>query len=360
MDWNKEMEADDSDDTGTSKDKRYLYDVEANELSQWIENEEFPPYRFRQIWQWLWRGVNSFDQMTDLPKDLRDRLAEDFVLDHVLLEKKLSSHLDETAKYLWKLHDGETIESVFMSYKAGTSVCVSSQVGCQMGCDFCASSKAGFARDLTTGELLAQVAFIGKDQGRRIDHIVVMGIGEPMQNYDHVVGFLRACNDPAIFNISMRKMTVSTCGIIPQIHKFAGEDMPVTLAISLHATTNRLRSSLMPINRLYPLEDLMDACRDYIDKTGRRISFEYALFSGVNDSPDDARRLVKLLDGMLCHVNLIPGNDVPDMPYKGSPKDRVENFRQIVQTGGIPVTVRRELGADIMAACGQLRRSNTQ
>lgn len=340
--------------------KKYLYDLSASELASWLESNAEAAFRVRQIRQWLWRGVSSFDEMSDLSKVLREKLSNAFYLDQLTLHERLDSAIDNTSKYVWKLKNGDYIESVFMEYKSGTSVCVSSQVGCKLQCRFCASTKAGFSRNLSHGELLAQVALIAKDQNTRIDHVVVMGIGEPFENYDNLIKFLRTCNDPTAFNISMRKMTVSTCGIIPQMQKFAKEDMPITLAISLHASNDDLRSELMPINRLYPLDELIEASKEYVEASGRRITFEYALFDGVNDSVEDARRLLSLLSGILCHVNLIPANDVPGSKYTRSKKENIDRFYKILQTAGMQVTVRRELGTDIMAACGQLRRASTK
>lgn len=340
--------------------KIYLYDVSASNLADWLEKNGEAAYRGKQIRQWLWRGVTSFSEMRNISRVLRQKLEKDFYLDQLILLEKIESKLDPTTKYVWRLKDGDVIESVYMSYKTGTSVCVSSQVGCRMQCQFCASTKAGFGRNLSNGELLAQIALISKDKASRIDHIVVMGIGEPLENYTNLVNFLRTCNNPSVFNISFRKMTVSTCGIIPQMLKFAEEGMPVTLAISLHASRDSMRSQMMPINRKYPLEDLIEACREYINISGRRITFEYALFHGVNDSIEDAKHLAQLLSGLLCHVNLIPGNDVPGSKYTRSKKEKIEAFYRVLQAQHIQVTIRRELGTDIMAACGQLRRTSTR
>lgn len=339
--------------------KPYIYDLSPTELSAWLEEQQEAPYRLRQIRQWLWRGCNSADDMTDLPKGIREKMTESFRFDAMRLKERLQSQEDDTTKYIWQLADGNVIESVFMRYRSGTSVCVSSQAGCKMGCAFCASSMCGFGRNLSSGELIAQVALIAKDQGSRVDHVVVMGIGEPFENYDNLLTFLRNCNDPAGFNISMRRMTVSTCGLLPQMLRFAEEGLPFTLAVSLHAANDRLRSQLMPINHAYPLADLMKACRQYEKTSGRRITFEYALFKGLNDRTEDAEQLAAMLRGSLCHVNLIPANEVPGSDLHRSEPGAVENFARILQSRKIPVTVRRELGTDIMAACGQLRRMST-
>lgn len=341
-------------------EKKFIYDLPAIEMADWLQANGEPPYRFRQIKQWLWRGAASADDMSDLSKKLRQKLSESFSFDGVKLIQKLSSKLDDTVKYVWQLADGNVIESVFMRYKTGTSVCISSQAGCRMGCTFCASSRCGFGRNLTAGEMIAQVAMIGKDRDTRIDHVVIMGIGEPFENYDNITSFLRACNDPSGFNISFRRMTVSTCGLIPQMIKFAEEHMPVTLAVSLHAPNDKLRSELMPVNRRYPLNELMKACREYTEKSGRRMTFEYALFKNVNDRPEHAEQLADLLQGSLSHVNLIPANDVPGSKLQRSDRQSIERFAAVLKSRGIPVTVRRELGTDIMAACGQLRRTSTR
>lgn len=338
--------------------KPYIYDISAIDFADWLEKHGEAPYRLRQIRQWLTRGCYAPEEMTDLSKGLREKLRESFNFEGLKLLRKAESKLDDTVKYVWELADGNIIESVFMRYKTGTSVCVSSQAGCRMGCRFCASAKSGFGRNLSVGEMIAQAAIIGRDRGCRIDHIVIMGIGEPFENYDHVVHFLRSMNDPKTFNISFRRMTVSTCGLIPQMLKFAEEHMPVTLAVSLHAPNDSLRSQLMPVNRRYPIKDLMEACRQYERISGRRMTFEYAMFKNVNDGVKQAEELADLLEGSLSHVNLIPANDVPGSDLKRSDRQSIERFASVLKSRRIPVTVRRELGADISAACGQLRRTS--
>lgn len=341
-------------------EKDYIYDMTASEIADWLEIEKEAPYRVRQIGEWLWKGCTSADEMSNLSKSLRAKLASNFRFDGLVLKDKKMSSLDDTVKYVWELSDGNIIESVFMRYKTGTSVCVSTQAGCRMGCAFCASSGLGFGRSLTAGEMLAQVALIGRDRRERIDHVVAMGIGEPLENYDNLLHFLRVLNDPAAFNISYRKITVSTCGLIPQMLKFAEEHMPVTLAVSLHAADDSLRSQLMPVNRKYPLAELMKACRTWVQISGRRITFEYAMFKDVNDSEKQAHQLADLLKGLLCHVNLIPANEVPGVSLKRSSNQATAQFASVLESRGIPVTIRRELGADIMAACGQLRRRHSK
>ena len=341
-------------------EKRCIYDLKKDELASWLQANGEASYRLEQIRGWLKEGIRSADEMTNISKKLRNKLAASFRFEALKLKDKQESALDETVKYVWELSDGNIIESVFMKYKAGTSVCVSSQAGCRMGCRFCASARAGFGRNLTAGEMLAQIAYIGRERNQRIDHAVVMGIGEPLENYDALLHFLRLCNAPDFFNISFRKLSVSTCGLIPQMLKFAEEHLPVTLAVSLHAPENRLRSRLMPVNKKYPLEDLLEACDYYVQKTGRRITFEYAMFAGINDSRDCADKLASLLEGRLCHVNLIPANDVPGSALRRSSRDTIEKFADILKARHIPVSIRRELGADITAACGQLRRKNSR
>lgn len=336
--------------------KPYIYDVSLPELTAWVEAHDFEPYRVRQIRSWLWKGVTDSSELTNIPENMRNKLAEDFDFDGLKLVQRVPSELDSTTKYVSQLADGSVIETVYMKYRQGTSVCVSTQVGCKMGCDFCASSKAGFGRNLTTGEMLAQVALAARDQDRRIDHLVLMGMGEPFDNYENVLRFIKTANDPKGFNIGMRRMTISTCGLVPEINRFADEQLQVTLAISLHAPNDALRQKLMPIAKRYDLQSLIKACRDYTLKTKRRITFEYNLIAGVNDRDEHAHELIRLLKGMLAHVNLIPMNEIEDSPYKRPAADRVNRFLNLLEDGGLNATVRRELGADIEAACGQLRR----
>lgn len=314
-----------------------------------------PKFRAEQIYGWLYRGVTSFDEMTNLSKDLRKTLDERCYIDRLEVEQKQISK-DGTIKYLWKLMDGNMVESVLMEYKHGNSICISSQVGCAMGCKFCASTLEGKVRNLRASEIIDQVLFAQKDSGKPISNIVMMGIGEPLDNYDNVLTFLRNVNDEKGMNIGMRHISLSTCGLCDKIDKLAQEDLQLTLSISLHAFNDEVRSEIMPVNRKYNIQTLLDTCRRYIAKTGRRISFEYTLIAGKNDSPEQAQKLAKLLKGMLCHVNLIPVNEVKECGFETSSVQRVEKFRDTLEKCGINATVRRKLGSDIDASCGQLRR----
>lgn len=312
-----------------------------------------------QIFSWLHRKMAvSFDEMTNISKALRERLKSDYCIFDCTIEKKLVSVYDETVKYLFKLYDGEMIESVVMKYKYGYTMCVSSQVGCKMGCNFCASGIAGFVRNLYAGEILAQVYSGQKDLGVRISHIVMMGVGEPLDNFENTEKFLSLITDKNGQNLSMRNISLSTCGIVDGIYRLMEHKLQLTLSISLHAPNDEIRSKTMPVNKRWGIDDLLKACRDYTKETGRRISFEYAMISGVNDSDDCALELASRLKGMLCHVNLIPVNSVKERDYIKSSPQRITAFSAILQKSGIPVTVRRTLGRDINASCGQLRRNN--
>jgi 23S rRNA (adenine2503-C2)-methyltransferase len=336
--------------------KQYIYDMDRSAWIEWVKARGIPAYRAGQLAAWISRGISRVDEMTDLPLDLRQQVEESFMIDGLVLENKLQSSLDETAKYIFRLHDGNVIESVLMHYRYGWSVCISSQAGCRMGCTFCASTGAGFGRDLTAGEMLAQVSLIARDCNSRIGHVTIMGIGEPLDNYDAVVRFLRRVNDPQGMNISMRHLSVSTCGLVPKMIEFSQEGLPVTLSVSLHAPNDAIRRQLMPIARQYDYERLLAACRRHVETTGRRITFEYALFNGVNDQPEHADELAARLKGLLCHVNLIPANEFSGGQYRQSRQPEVQRFLSRLTRSGINATVRRELGSDIMAACGQLRR----
>ncbi|MDR2646512.1 MAG: 23S rRNA (adenine(2503)-C(2))-methyltransferase RlmN [Oscillospiraceae bacterium] len=317
----------------------------------------FPPFRAKQIFAWVQRkGVPGTDDMTDLSVSDRALLARHAMISGCEIAAKQVSKIDGTVKYLFRLDDGETIESVVMRYGYGLSICASAQVGCRMGCKFCASGMGGLVRNLTAGEMLGQIFAAQHDLRKKINHMVLMGMGEPLDNYTNVLAFLRLVGDPNGQNMSMRKVSLSTCGLVSMMHKLSREALPVTLSVSLHAPNNALRSELMPVNQAYPIETLLDACRAYIKTTGRRISFEYAMFDGRNDTPDCAYALARLLKGMLCHVNLIPANPVEEHRRRRSHKDAVRRFQDILEQAGIPATVRRTLGADISAACGQLRR----
>ncbi len=324
------------------------------ELRDFLQGLGEPAFRGKQVFSWLSRGVTSFNEMSNLPRSLRERLAETCVLSVPTVARKQVSAKDGTIKYLWELADGNCIESVLMRYHHGNTVCISSQVGCRMGCAFCASTIAGKVRDLTPGELLDQVVFTGKDSGAPISNIVLMGIGEPMDNLDAVLKFLEIVNCPDGLNIGMRHISLSTCGILPGIRRLAELGLQLTLSVSLHAPDRETRSRLMPVNRAYDVEELFAACHDYFEKTGRRISFEYAMIDGVNDQDWQADLIAKQLRGMPGHVNLIPLNDVAESPFR--PSRRTAAFQKRLESHGLTATVRRSLGGDIDAACGQLRR----
>lgn len=313
-----------------------------------------PSFRGKQVFTWLHKGVTSFDEMTNLPKDLRNKLKSEFTLTVPKVARKQISKQDGTIKYLWELSDGNCIESVLMRYHHGNTVCISSQVGCRMGCAFCASTVAGKVRDLTPAEMLDQVLFTQLDSGLEISNIVLMGIGEPMDNLDTVLRFLELVNHPDGMNIGMRHISLSTCGVIPGICRLADLGLQITLSVSLHAPDSETRSKIMPVNRAYDVETLFDACHDYFKKTGRRISFEYAMIDGVNDQDWQADLIAAKLKGMPGHVNLIPLNDVVESPFK--PSKRIAAFQKRLESHGITATVRRSLGGDIDASCGQLRR----
>ncbi|MBE6788577.1 MAG: 23S rRNA (adenine(2503)-C(2))-methyltransferase RlmN [Ruminococcaceae bacterium] len=331
------------------------------ELKQQISELGLPAFRAKQIYEWLHKkNVDSFDKMTNIDKALRQKLSQQFSISVPEIERKLVSKIDGTQKYLFRFNDGECVESVLMRYKYGNSICVSTQVGCAMGCTFCASTKAGRVRNLTAGEILGQVYRAQTDTGERISHIVLMGIGEPLDNFENVVKFLEMVSDKDGLNIGQRNISLSTCGVVPNIYKLAELDMQITLSVSLHAPFDDMRTKMMPINKKYPIAELIKACRDYVKTTGRRISFEYSLIKGVNDSPECAKALCELLKGMLCHVNLIPINTIEQSSYRKSDRKSIEDFKKIIEDHKITATVRRKLGADINAACGQLRRESKQ
>ena len=321
-----------------------------------LQDRGLPAYRARQIEDWLARGVSDFRQMGNLPLDLRRKLAEEFALPGVEIKKKLVSSLDNTVKYLYGLPDGETVESVLMQYKHGWSQCLSTQVGCRMGCAFCATGMGGFVRNLTPAEMLGQIETAQADNTLRVSSVVLMGMGEPLDNYDNVLRFLHMLGEEGGVHIGMRHVSLSTCGLVDGIRRLMGEKLQLTLSVSLHAPNNAIRSQLMPVNRRWPVEELLDACREYAAATGRRISFEYAMIDGVNDSDACAAELARRLRGMLCHVNLIPANEVPGKPHRRSSRARLREFQTLLEKSGVNVTVRRTLGADISASCGQLRR----
>ncbi len=337
-----------------------LYDLKSasiEELAVYVSALGEKPFRARQIYEWMHvKHVTSVDAMTNLPKGLREQLKERCSFTVLTQLEVQVSKQDGTRKYLFGLSDGNVIESVFMRYRYGSSVCISSQAGCRMGCRFCASTLDGLVRNLTPGEMLEQIYRIGADTGERISHVVVMGSGEPLDNYDHLLRFLQLLTDAHGLHMSQRNVTVSTCGIVPRIRQLADEKLQITLALSLHAATQEKRRALMPIAEKYELAQVMEACDDYFEKTGRRMTFEYSLVGGVNDTDGDAAQLVRLLKGKNCHVNLIPVNPIRERDYVQSARPAVEAFQKRLEQQGISVTVRREMGRDIDGACGQLRR----
>ena len=314
------------------------------------------PFRAEQIFKWIYQEkVKTFDEMTNISLDLRKKLKENYTLCNYNILKKQESK-DGTIKYLFDVLDGNAIETVLMRYHHGNSICVSSQIGCKMGCKFCASTGIQFIRSLTSGEIVEQIIAVEQDTGEKISNVVFMGIGEPFDNYDNVVNAIKIINNPKGLNIGARHISISTSGIIPKIYQLAEENIQCTLSISLHATDNEKRNGMMPVNNTYPIEELIKACKEYINKTNRRISFEYALAKDNNDNLEDAKKLVNLLKGMLCHVNLIPINKIENGKYDKSSNENIMRFRDYLNDHGIVATIRRELGSDIDAACGQLRR----
>lgn len=314
-------------------------------------------FRADQVYAWLHKvGVQDFEEMTNLSKDLRSKLDEQFTIPACRIEEKYVSAVDDTVKYLFRLNDGEYVESVVMHYNYGYTICVSSQVGCKMGCTFCASTLAGFQRNLLPAEIESQVHAAQKDLGCRISHIVMMGIGEPLDNYDHTISFLHTVNDPRGLNTSLRNITISTCGLVDRIYDLMEEDLPVTLTLSLHAPNDEIRSRTMPVNARWGMDATLRAMAVYAEKTSRRVSFEYTLIHNVNDRPAHAMELAARLRGMLCHVNLIPVNDVAERGNVRSSQKDIQNFQSILKKQGINATIRRTLGHDINASCGQLRR----
>ncbi len=343
--------------------KPFIYDLSFEELTEWVKSSGEPAFRGGQIYDWLYvKRVQSFEEMTNLPKQLRDKLIEHFQFVTLTEITKLESK-DGTVKFLFGLHDNHAIETVLMRHNYGNSVCVTTQVGCRIGCTFCASTLGGLKRNLTSGEIIAQVVYAQRlldPEEERVSSIVIMGSGEPFENYDATMAFLRTMIHPKGLNIGQRHITVSTSGIVPSIYKFTDENTQINLAISIHAPNDELRSKLMPVNRRYPFQEVIDACRHYIAKTGRRITFEYALIGSVNDRPEHAEELADVLQDMLCHVNLIPVNYVPERNYERTPRDDIFEFQRILVKKGINATIRREQGHDIAAACGQLRAKHAE
>ena len=319
-----------------------------------------PAFRAKQVYTWLHKGVRSYEEMTNLPKTLREELALHYPIDTPVVVRKQESQKDGTIKYLWKLSDGNCVETVLMRYHYGNTVCISTEVGCRMGCAFCASTLGGLVRKLEPYEMLNQVLFTQIDSGLPVSHIVLMGIGEPLDNFDNVMRFLELVNSPDGMNISMRHISLSTCGLVPKIDELAQRKLQISLAISLHGSNDAIRDKIMPVNKAYPIEVLLAACRRYYEATSRRIHFEYAMIDGVNDSPENAKELLRRLKGLPAHINLIPLNHVEESPLKPSSRAAVAKFQQILEDGGLTATVRRTLGGDIDASCGQLRRKYTK
>ena len=326
------------------------------ELAEILKELGQPPFRAKQVFAWLHKGVRSYDEMTNLPAGLRQKLAAEMPFTVPRVVRKQESARDGTIKYLWQLSDGNCVETVLMRYHYGNTVCISTEVGCRMGCAFCASTIGGLVRRLEPFEMLDEVLFTQIDSGLPISHIVLMGIGEPLDNFDNVMRFLELVNHPDGMNISMRHISLSTCGLVPKIDELAARKLQISLAISLHGPNNELRSKVMPVNKAYPIEELLAACRRYYDATGRRIHFEYAMIDGVNDTPECAKELLGRLKGLGAHVNLIPLNHVEESPLQPSSREAVARFQKLLEDGGVTATVRRTLGGDIDASCGQLRR----
>lgn len=329
----------------------------SDELTQELLELGEPKFRAAQIYQWMHQKlVRRFDEMMNIPRKLRESLSSRYLFVSLRAVRIQESALDGTKKFLFELHDGQVVESVFMRYKHGNSVCISSQVGCRMGCRFCASTLDGLSRNLLPSEMLDQIYAITLLTGERISNVVVMGTGEPLDNYDNLLRFLRLLTDEAGLHISMRSVTVSTCGIVPNIRRLADEKLPLTLALSLHAGTDEKRRKLMPVANSYSIAQLMEACRYYFDRTGRRITFEYSIIAGVNDTQEDAEELIGLAKGLNCHVNLIPVNPIRERDYRQPDMRYVQSFKNKLEKNGINATIRREMGRDIDGACGQLRR----
>ena len=337
-------------------DKKFVLDLNLSDWEAYMKEKSYPKFRASQIFSWYSKGVLDMTKMSNVPQDIKNAIREDFITDSMSIEKHLVSEIDGTQKFVFRLYDGHCVETVLMRYKTGLSICISSQAGCKMGCRFCASAHAGFGRSLTRGEMLGQVLLAGSFAGERIHSVVVMGIGEPFDNYDELIGFLHLANDEKGLNVGARHITVSTCGLVPQMIQFSLIDMQVNLSVSLHAPNDELRKSIMPIANKYSLSELLGACREYVKNTNRRITFEYSLFDGVNDTPECARELCKVLKGIHCHINLIAANEFDGSPFRRSKPGSVRAFQDLLEKNGMTVTLRREMGTDIMAACGQLRR----
>ncbi len=328
-----------------------------DEIKEYLKEIGQPSFRAGQIFKWLHTGISSFDEMTNISKELRAHLDENFYIANVQIVRRLESSIDGTVKYLYRLYDGETIESVLMKYNHGYTVCISTQVGCRMGCKFCASGIGGLKRNLTASEMLSQLTRAQIDNNIRVSNVVMMGMGEPLDNFENSVRFLKLVSHPGGMNIGLRHISLSTSGVVEGIYKLANENLPITLSISLHAPSDEIRSKTMPVNNKWNIETLLKACKDYQKVTTRRISFEYAMIKDVNDTKEHAKLLAKRLKGIMCHVNLIPANPVVETDFTKSDSIKIENFKNTLEGLGITATIRRTLGADINASCGQLRRA---
>lgn len=334
-----------------------LLDYTLDELKVWMTENKESAFRAKQVFSWIYKNVYDFEEMKNIPQSLKNKLKQNFTIDLPKIVEVYKSEIDGTEKFLLCFKDGNLIESVLMRYKHGNSICISTQVGCRMGCKFCASTIGGRIRNLTSGEILSEILVVQNNIGERISNVVLMGSGEPLDNYDNVVKLLDLVSAEYGLNIGQRHITLSTCGIVPKIYELADRELSVTLALSLHAFSDEKRKEIMPIANKYTIDEILKACQYYIDKTKRRVTFEYSLVKDVNDSREDAKSLGKLLKGMLCHVNLIPVNEIKENSFKRSSKKTIEDFSEILKSYGVEVTTRREMGSDINAACGQLRRS---
>ncbi|MBO5130749.1 MAG: 23S rRNA (adenine(2503)-C(2))-methyltransferase RlmN [Romboutsia sp.] len=340
------------------ENKVCLKNFTEEELKEYIKSIGEKAFRATQIYGWIYKGAKSFSDMKNIPKSLQEKLEEIAFIGNLNINLKLVSKLDGTRKYLFELNDGNIIESVMMEYEHGVTVCISNQVGCRMGCRFCASTIDGLVRNLEPWEILDQIIKIQEDIGKRVSNLVLMGSGEPLDNFDNTKQFLKLVNDKNGLNIGYRHITLSTCGVVPKMYELADLEIPINLALSLHSPYDESRKEIMPIANAYSIKEVIDACKYYIKKTNRRVTFEYSLIKGVNDSQEDAKKLASLLKGMLCHVNLIPINKVDERDYEKPDKTYIYKFRDNLQKENIPATIRREMGADINGACGQLRRKH--
>lgn len=340
------------------ENKVCLKNLTEEELKEYIKSIGEKAFRATQIYGWIYKGAKSFSDMKNIPKILQEKLEEIAFIGNLNINLKLVSKLDGTRKYLFELNDGNIIESVMMEYEHGVTVCISNQVGCRMGCRFCASTIDGLVRNLEPWEILDQIIKIQEDIGKRVSNLVLMGSGEPLDNFDNTKQFLKLVNDKNGLNIGYRHITLSTCGVVPKMYELADLEIPINLALSLHSPYDESRKEIMPIANAYSIKEVIDACKYYIKKTNRRVTFEYSLIKGVNDSQEDAKKLASLLKGMLCHVNLIPINKVDERDYEKPDKTYIYKFRDNLQKENIPATIRREMGADINGACGQLRRKH--